>query len=96
MKEEQKVYQVEIEPKIFLDAVTRGGTSITNLDKLIEAVGSKTVDYMFIEYLMRKAAKADLLDKIQDAVEHGADVKVIKELLHGTDCNNTDEDSIIV
>ena len=54
MKEEQKVYRMEIEPKIFLDAVTRGGTSITNLDKLIEMVGSKTVDYMFTEYLMRK------------------------------------------
>lgn len=54
MKEEQKVYRMEIEPKIFLDAVTRGGTSITNLDKLIETVGSKTVDYMFTEYLMRK------------------------------------------
>ncbi len=96
MKEEQKVYQMEIEPKVCMDAITRGGTSITNLDKLIEAVGSKTVDYMFTEYFMRKVAKADLLDKIQNAVEHGADIKAVRELLDGTESDNTDEDSIIV
>lgn len=57
MKESGKVCQIEIEPKIFMDAATRGGTSITNLDKLIEAVGSKTVDCMFTDYVMRKVAK---------------------------------------
>lgn len=96
MKDEQKVYQVELEPKIFMDAATRGGTGITNLDKLIEAVGSKTVDYMFTEYLMRKIAKADLLDKIQEAVNNGANIKVVRELLDGEDSNHSDKDSFIV
>lgn len=87
MKEDQNVYYMEIEPKTFVDAATRGGTSITNLDKLIEAVGSKTVDYMFTEYMMRQAAKAVLLDKIEKAIASGADVQKVKELLNGTDSN---------
>lgn len=84
MKESGKVHQTEIEPKIFMDAATRGGTSITNLDKLIEAVGSKTVDCVFTDYVMRKVAKAKLLDKIQEAVDAGADIDVVKGLLYGT------------
>lgn len=96
MKENQKTYRMEIEPKIFMDAVAHGGTSITNLDKLIEAVGSKTVDYMFTEYMMRQVAKSVLLDKIEDVVRNGADIQKVKELLDGADSDNTDEAGIIV
>lgn len=96
MKENRNVYHMEIEPKIFMDAVTRGGTSITNLDKLTEAVGSKTVDYMFTEYMMRRAAKAVLLDKIEEAVANGADIQKVKELLNGTDSDSSDEAGITV
>lgn len=96
MKENKKTYQMEIEPKIFMDVVTRGGTSITNLDKLIEAVGSKIVDYMFTEYMMRQVAKSVLLDKIEEAVRNGAGIQKVKELLDGTDSDNTDEAGITV
>lgn len=96
MKENQKTYHMEIEPKTFMNAVTRGGTSITNLDKLTEAVGSKTVDHMFTEYMMKQTAKSALLNEIEEAVRNGADIQEVKALLNKTDSDNTDEAGIIV
>lgn len=45
---------------------------------------------------MRQAAKSVLLDKIEEAVRNGADIQKVKELLNGTDNDNTDEAGIIV
>lgn len=96
MKEEKKVYPMGTGPKHAVSADSRHGIRITSLDKLTEMVGGKMTDCLFVEYFMRLVAKSERLDAISKAVDDGADIFEIKEILNGTDGNHTDKDSFIV
>lgn len=96
MKEDQKVYHMETEPVQTIICESKGGTSITSLEKLRGTVGKKMVDVFFTEYLMELVAKAELLDRISEVVINGADIQAVKGILYEKDGYGSDEVRIIV
>lgn len=65
------------------------------VEQIKEKYGSQEVKSLFTEYLMELTAKADLLDKVSEAVENGVGIKEIREILYGTNHNNSDQTGII-
>lgn len=96
MKEDQKVYHMETEPVQTIICESKGGTSITSLEKLRDTVGKKMVDVFFTEYLMELVAKAELFDRISEAVINGVDIQAVKEILYEKDGCDSNKTGIIV
>lgn len=96
MEGNQKVYHMETKPVQTVVCESKGGTGITNLGKLRDTVGKKTVDMLFTEYVMELIAKAELLDRISDAVANETDIQAVKEILYEKDGRSSDEVGSII